>query len=596
MIFTDQQRADTIGFRVNNNPVTPHLDKLAQEGVKCTNAFSCQPVCGPARACLQTGTYATENGVFRNGIALDRQPQNAGRTLATWLSNGGYEVGYIGKWHLASNGGRADFDIGIPERYTTAAIPLHLRGGYTGYWLAADALEHTSHGYNGMPDASWGGEPQPPGYMFDRENRKVEFVGYRVDAQTDFILDFLSTRNGDRPWFLFTSFIEPHHQNDHDRYEGPAGSKERFAITKDHVPKDLWGAEWLKSGDWEKNYADYLGQCWSLDHNVGRIVDRLKALGIYENTLIIYTSDHGSHFHTREGEYKRNCTDGCLHVPLIFRGPGFVGGIQLTQLISLVDVVPTILAAAGIHIPAHLRGRPIHQLLQPTPPADWPDYIFAQISESQVGRCIRTERWKYSVRAPAFNGRDYSRSKLYMEEFLFDLHADPHELVNLIESPDHAPVRKALATTLIRQMVNIGEPAPLILPAMQIPDPPIAAESGILVDIPGEGLALRLQEKQRAAGFELVVPIAELLDEILNVLIILECGADPQTGRLTLAEIGELWFDASPSDSNSQKPLRQLLSSMIGSKVHLLVLFPPKGKIHSASKESPRYYVLFQHE
>ena len=139
----------------------------------------------------------------------------------------------------------------------------------------------------------------------------------------DFAIDYIQKKNSDEPFFLFISQIEPHHQNDHRRYEGPDGSKERFRDFT--VPGNLVGTE----GDWRENYPDYLGQCHSLDDNVARLVDVLKAKGVWDNTILIYTSDHGSHFRTRNGEYKRACHDGCIHIPMLAQGRAFTGGKQV---------------------------------------------------------------------------------------------------------------------------------------------------------------------------------------------------------------------------------------------------------------------------
>jgi uncharacterized sulfatase len=418
---------------------------MAQEGVRFEHAFTCQPVCGPARACLQTGKYATEIGCFRNGIALPLQE----KTLAHYLSEAGYNVGYIGKWHLASDKRKLDH-VGTAEvedvdlDYQTRAIPPERRGGYHDYWLASDVLEFTSHGYDG--------------HLFNQDMEKVEFTGYRVDCMTDFALDFLRTRTGERPFFLFLSYIEPHHQNDHKHYEGPHGSKERF---KDFTPPgDLADLQ----GDWQEEFPDYLGCCASLDQNVGRIRTELETLGMAENTVLIYTSDHGSHFRTRnthlEGEnyddYKRTCHDAAIRIPLIIHGPGFQGGRVINELVSLIDFPPTILAMAGIAKPDVMRGRPLQELVEGTA-QDWPQEVFLQISESQVGRTIRTARWKYSVYAPGKSGIHDASSDSYVEQYLYDLQEDPHELYNLVSDPTTTPVRNVLAEILKRRMHEIGE-------------------------------------------------------------------------------------------------------------------------------------------
>ncbi|WP_341473172.1 sulfatase-like hydrolase/transferase [Ruthenibacterium lactatiformans] len=410
---------------------TPNLDRLAQEGTLFLNAYTCQPVCGPARACLQTGRYATEVGCFRNNIHL---PHDV-KTLADYLNENDYETAYVGKWHLASSTKQ-----GIDHQRT--AIPEEYRGGYRYYWMAADVLEFTSHGYNG--------------YVFDGENRKHEFIGYRADCINNYAIDYLHHRKTEKPFFLFISQIEPHHQNDHNRFEGPDGSKERFREYE--VPGDLAGTE----GDWRENYPDYLGQCHSLDENVGRLIDTLKAAGEWENTIFIYTSDHGSHFRTRNREYKRSCHDGCTHIPLIIHGPGFNRSEKIDRMVSLLDLPSTILDCAQIPVPADFQRFSLKRLVQGEA-GEWPEVIFMQISENQVGRAIRTPEWKYSVRADA-DGIADSGADVYYEDCLYDLKHDPFERTNLANDPNFAQTRAQLAELLKQQMKIAGEACPQILP------------------------------------------------------------------------------------------------------------------------------------
>ncbi len=429
-VLSDQQRWDTLGCYGQGMPITPNLDRMAAEGVRFRNTFTPQPVCGPARACLQTGQYATEVGCFRNGIAL---PGNA-RTLAHWLGEAGYEVGYIGKWHLADTG-------------QTDPVPPEQRGGYGDHWLVSNMLEMTSHGYDG--------------YLFDADMRRVDFKGYRVDCLTDFALEHLRGRTRDRPFFLFLSYLEPHHQNDRQCYEGPTGSRERFADFD--VPGDLVGVD----GDWPQQFPDYLGCCASLDANLGRVRAELERLGLADNTLLIYTSDHGCHFRTRNSEYKRSCHEASIRVPLIAVGPGFRGGDVIDPLVSLLDLPPTILAACGVQAPPAMRGRQLQTLVN-GPCDDWRGNVFIQISESQVGRAIRTARWKYAVSAPSDDpdlGWNLAASDSYREECLYDLQNDLHERDNLVRDPRHVELRRQLARTLQRHMASAGEESARILPA-----------------------------------------------------------------------------------------------------------------------------------
>jgi arylsulfatase A-like enzyme len=436
--FTDQQRWDTCGCYGQPLDITPNLDRLASAGVRFANAYTCQPVCGPARACLQTGKYATEVNCPTNHRLLPLDED----TIAKQLRRNGYEVGYIGKWHLASCGpveGDDDFRI--------RPVPPSRRGGFDDYWLASDTLEFTSHAYDG--------------HMFDSEGNKREFPEgrYRVDAQTDWVLEYLETRDQQKPFYLFTSYIEPHHQNDHGCYEGPHGSKQRFA--KYDVPGDLVGTE----GDWRENYPDYLGCINSLDQNLGRVCDKLEELGLAENTIIIFTSDHGSHFCTRNGEYKRSCHDGCTHVPMIIHGPGFEGGQVRDELVSLIDLPATVLQSAGVTPPDWMQGHHLNGLVNGSTQA-WPEEVFIQISESQCGRAIRTAQWTYSVRAPDAPGHAPDSDR-YVEDFLYDNDADPHQKNNLVASPEHAGIRTELKQRLLNCMAQANERETLILPAGQ---------------------------------------------------------------------------------------------------------------------------------
>ena len=426
--FTDQQRWDTCGCFGQPLDITPNLDRLAEQGVKFNNAFSPQPVCGPCRALFQTGKYPTETGCFRNNIML---PSNV-KTLADYIEEAGYETAYIGKWHLASDG---ELEKAPTIDHTVTAIPRELRGGYTGFWRAADVLEFTSHGYDG--------------YVFDENDRRIDFRGYRADRINDFALEFLDQYTGEKPFFMTISQIEPHHQNDHRHYEGPVGSKEKYANYV--LPEDLK----LPGSNAREEYPDYLGQCASLDENLGRLVAKLKEKGLYEKTVILYASDHGSHFRMRNrdvhlngyDDYKRSCHDGCLHVPLVIAGGPFCGGKSVDALVSTASLPKTILALAGVDVGDAMIGENLLDVVQNRNP-ERPNEVFAQISESRVGRCIRTAEYTYSVYAPGVNGGEAAGAELYADDFLYDLRADPFQLCNVVSEPAYAKVKQDLRQRL----------------------------------------------------------------------------------------------------------------------------------------------------
>ncbi len=429
--FTDQQRWDTV-----NETVTPNLMKLASEGIKFENSYTCQPVCGPARACLQTGVYATQNKCYWNGIALPKTI----KPLAEYFNEAGYETAYVGKWHLASD--RLP-NIGVHCEKT--AVPKDRQGGYKDYWRASDVLEFTSHGYDG--------------YVFDGDGNKIQFKGYRADCINDFALEYIDRKTSDKPFFLFVSHIEPHHQNDRHCYEGPKETVPKF---KDYpLPDDLT----FLNGDYKEMYPDYIAAINRIDENLGRLVDKLKEKGIYDNTIIIFTSDHGSHFKTRNLEYKRTCHDSASHTPLVISGGAFKGGKVDERLVSLIDLPPTMLDTAGIKIPESYMGKSILRELET---GEERDCVFIQISESQCGRAIRTKDYKYAVRALTPTGYAIHSSAVYFEDYLYDLKKDPIEKYNLIKSPEYKKVRSELREMLVREMINAGEKKPLIMPALKV--------------------------------------------------------------------------------------------------------------------------------
>ena len=426
--FTDQQRADTCGCHGAKLGLTPCLDWLAAEGATFDNAVTCQPVCGPARAVIQTGLYASRNGCYRNGIAL----RDDGRTLAHLLTAAGYTANYIGKWHLAETG--------------REPVPMERRCGYAGEWKAADLLEFTSGAYEG--------------YLYDRDNRKLSFSGrYRPDVLTDYTVEFLDGYRREEPFFLMISHLEPHHQNDRFRYIAPDGYAERYRNLP--PPRDLEALD-KPDADWRANLADYYGCIRRLDENLERIVEALKRNGQYENTIIVFTSDHGSHFRTRNGEYKRSCHEASVRIPLVIAGGRYRGGRRIGHSVSLADLAPTILEMTGAPAVPWMDGRPAGCLLEDG--AEWDDAVLIQISESQVARALRTPEYKYCVTAPHKNGWFDSASDVYVEECLYDLQRDPYELDNLVACPEYAKVRDALRQVLVAKIVASGEDAPKIIP------------------------------------------------------------------------------------------------------------------------------------
>ena len=154
-----------------------------------------------------------------------------------------------------------------------------------------------------------------------------------------------------------------------------------------YVPPDLTPYP----GDWKSQLPDYYGIIARIDECVGHLLKELEDQGVADNTLVVFTSDHGCHFRTRNSEYKRSCHESSTHVPMIIRGPGFTGGRVVPELVSLVDFVPTLLDVAGISAPSTIQGRSFAKLARGDN-SDWSNEVFIQTREVQLGRILRTEQ------------------------------------------------------------------------------------------------------------------------------------------------------------------------------------------------------------
>ena len=435
---SDQFRWDFVGANgLNSSTHTPNLDALAAAGTNFTHAVTNQPVCAPSRSVLITGRYATETGVWHNGLGLRQDLP----TIATELRKAGYTANYIGKWHMApgteaQGGGRGPVK---PEQ----------RGGFDDFWEASNALEFSTHPYEGT--------------IWDRDGNPISFKDqYRVDFITDRAEKFLRQKH-DKPFLLMISQLEPHQQNDLGRMVGPKGSADRFI--DGFVPADLRSFP----GDWHKQLPDYYGACESIDASVGRVRKILDEEGLAANTIFVFMSDHGCHFMTRNQEYKRSTHNSSLRVPLLIDGPGFESARQIQELVGIIDIAPTLLAAAGVAAPDATKGRSFLPLLRdPKARADWPNRQLIQISESMTGRAVRTKDWTYCVADTTGTTKDPA-SASYHEYQLYDQRNDPHELVNLAGRKEYREVADGLCEQLKQLMARAGEVDAEIVPAKLYP-------------------------------------------------------------------------------------------------------------------------------
>jgi arylsulfatase A-like enzyme len=435
LIISDQFRWDCIGANgLNPLNLTPNLDAMAADGTNFTNAITNHPVCSPSRASLFTGCYANRHSVWENGIPL---PTDA-VTIAREFRRSGYTANYIGKWHLAPE----DHN----DKSTLGPVPRQYRGGFDDVWEGVNVMELTSTPYEGT--------------IWDADGKAMGFKDvYRVDFITDRVVHFLRQQTGS-PFFLTVSYLEPHHQNDCNCFVSPKGYAERYRNS--YVPRDLS----FFPGDWQEQLPEYYGCIARVDENVGRLRQELKNLRLDGNTVVAFLSDHGCHFRTRNPEYKRSAHESSVHIPLVVAGPGFARSRIVKNLVNQVDVGPTLLDAAGIAVPASMQGRSFLRLAE-GPVEGWRDETFIQISESMTGRALRTPQWTYVVVEP--DGKSQEAASSYVEYQLYDLFADPHQLVNLAGRRETQEISAHLRERLLARMKEAGEKDARIVPAALYP-------------------------------------------------------------------------------------------------------------------------------
>ena len=218
-------------------------------------------------------------------------------------------------------------------------------------------------------------------------------------------------------------------------------------------------------GSWPSQLGDYYGCVSNIDNAVATMLGALKQQGFLDNTIVLFTSDHGCHFKTRNTEYKRSPHESSIHVPLIVAGPGFDKSLEVRELVSQVDVTPTLLEACGAAVPQTMQGRSLLPLVQGRRDG-WRDEVYIHMSEFMTGRILRTPRWTYAVAAPKRPGwRAVADADLYVEYMLYDNAADPWQHTNLAGRPDTAAVTRELRDRLLARIVEAGGRRPTIEPS-----------------------------------------------------------------------------------------------------------------------------------
>jgi arylsulfatase A-like enzyme len=411
IVIADQWRAQAFGFAGDDNAKTPNLDRLAGESVNFINAVSSVPVCSPTRASLLTGQRALTHGVFLNDAPL--APDAV--TIAKILKQAGYDTGCIGKWHVDGHG-RSEF------------IPRERRQGFD-YWKVLEC----THDYNNS-------------FYYAAGPEKLKWAGYDAIAQTQDAQEYLRARaKSAKPFFLLLSWGPPHNPY----ATAPPLYRKRFSPADLHVRANV--PESLRAAT-QQDLAGYYAHGNALDDCVGELLDTLRDTGLAENTLILFTADHGDLLGSHGQQRKQQPYDESVRVPFLIHWPASLGkkSEQLAAPIGSPDIMPTLLGLSGVKIPGTVEGLDFSKYIRGgARPGDGAAMIscpapFGEWIRSKGGREYRGIRtWRYTY------VRDRNGPWL-----LFDNQDDPLQMTNLVSKPESAQLQGELERTLQKKLAN----------------------------------------------------------------------------------------------------------------------------------------------
>jgi arylsulfatase A-like enzyme len=432
-IFADQLRYSALACHGNRLVRTPHIDRLAREGVVYDQAFSSCPICSPYRGQLLTGRYSHANGVLCNEYRLfDGQT-----TIADALGQAGYRTAFVGKWHLGYGPYREPERYGFQDMFAYDCDHRYYR---VEYW-------HNEEG------------PFP-------------MVAYAPRVETQLTLDYIRDQrriHPDEPFCLFLSWGPPHWTGSGGGGRPYGDYPQEYSIY-DPRSVDVPGNVPAQFEAFARaEIADYYSMISSLDDCLGRILAALDEWGLAGDTIMCFSSDHGDHLsshgygkpgdgwmhHTLRAS-KATPHEESVHIPFILRYPARVkGGCRTTTLFTSVDVMPTLLGLCGVAVPNGVQGRDLSHAALGVP-GEEPDSVYLQIlgpgwppRTKWVGlwRGLRTERYVYA----RWHDRDGMR-------LLFDRAEDPLEMTNLIDDPAHAALAAQMEERLRARIAEVDDP------------------------------------------------------------------------------------------------------------------------------------------
>jgi len=432
-VFGDQWRQQATGYAGDPNAITPNLDRLAGESLNFTNAVSGCPVCTPWRASLLTGQYWLTCRMFMNDVCL---PDEA-TSLAEAYGAAGYDTAYIGKWHLDGHG-------------RSAFIPRERRQGFQ-FWKVLEC----THDYNNS-------------YYYADGPEKLKWEGYDAIAQTREAQRYIRDHAKDKPFSLVLSWGPPHapYQTAPEKYRAMYDPAK--IVLRPNVPEELADTA-------RQELAGYYAHITALDDCVGDLLQTLDEEGIAEDTIFVFTSDHGDMLRSQGMTKKQKPWDESIMVPLLLRYPAKFGrtGRSVSTLLNAPDIMPTLLGLSEVPIPDSVEGANFApDLVRGKDPEVEGALImcpqpFGQWLRSDGGvefRGVRTARYTYA-------------RTLEGPWLLFDNEADPYQMTNLVDDPARAEVRERLEACLARKLEETNDAF--------LSGPELLAKYGVEVDDTG---------------------------------------------------------------------------------------------------------------
>lgn len=469
-IMADQLRYDSLGYTGHPMVKTPNIDKLAAEGTQFQKMYVQSAVCGPSRASIYTGRY-----VHSHRVRFNEVPFGAGeRTIADYFNDAGYRSALIGRTHFTPITETYGFEYyayydGLPAKDGFSAYPEYLRR--CGYSEEDIRFRYWPKELTVLP----GQEAYPEDFAEAdypcRIREEHSDTAYMTNEAIRFIRE-----TADRPWMLHLSYWKPHlpfsvsepYFGMYDPDEVPMPQRKNGELDGKPPLQRLFREE--RRGafvDDERRLrrvrSAYYGMITQLDDHLGRLFDEMERLGVLDNTLIVFTSDHGEYLGDHGMIEKELFYEQAIHVPCILKLPGVVpANRQVGELVESIDLLPTLLEAAGLPIPPAVQGRSLLPLIRGTA-AEWRREVFAEWdfqyyhSRRLLGlapeQCraimIRDERWKYV---------HYSDQPCE----LYDLEEDPGEFENVADRPEQRDRVEAMLRRILEWRMRTEDPMPEI--------------------------------------------------------------------------------------------------------------------------------------